>query len=388
MNAGERMTPKANEVLGKKNFHLTDCFDHVVMLTWSRWSTEMRSNRYHYAVRFARLLPVIFVQPFLTNGENYYFEQTEIAEIEILHITGEYGSRQTGLLEDALEQRGVRRPLLWIYNFNFIDYIKKSSASLRIYHATEDYLSAEFPHIDRAALLETLQKVDLLVSVSPGVRESYTSAGGYLKEDLLSPNGCDYQAWAPSEAIVKRKVWSYDPKTAFYQGNINRRIDFRLLNDVLSAMPDWEFRFCGVVSGSFNEWKELTARHRNLCFYGRLDMETMKDLAYTCSAGIIPFIQNELITRKYLPLKSFEYLAAGLPTVSTPLDSLREYGDLFKLASNTSEFIEGLEWCEAVRPDIEFMKKRLEAARLQDYDLRFDILLDRIQRIIASSENE
>ena len=37
-------------------------FDAVVMLTVSDWHEEPRSNRYHYATRFARIAPVVFVQ--------------------------------------------------------------------------------------------------------------------------------------------------------------------------------------------------------------------------------------------------------------------------------------------------------------------------------------
>lgn len=39
-------------------------FDCLVMLTWSDWHTELRSNRYHYVTRFAATgKEVVFVQP-------------------------------------------------------------------------------------------------------------------------------------------------------------------------------------------------------------------------------------------------------------------------------------------------------------------------------------
>ena len=47
----------------KNSSNLKDRFDAIVMLTWSDWFTEPVSNRYHYATRFAKHLPVIFVQP-------------------------------------------------------------------------------------------------------------------------------------------------------------------------------------------------------------------------------------------------------------------------------------------------------------------------------------
>lgn len=343
----------------------------------------MRSNRYHYATRFARHLPVIFVQPFLKKEEDFFFEETEIPSITILHITEEYGQRQTTLLNEALKQQGFKKPMLWIYNFNFIDYILNSPSLLKIYHATEDYLSPEFPHLNRDILRQVLANTDILVSVSPGVRKSYLENGGFKNEDLLLPNGCDYTFWAPPEKTLQHPSWNFDPKTAFYQGNINRRIDFSLLNGVISQMPDWEFRFCGVVNGSHKEWEQLVKQHQNLKFYGRLTPEEMRSLAFTCAVGIIPFIQSDLITQKYLPLKSFEYLASGLPVVSVPIEALKEYDDVFTLASTIPEFIKGLEKSNILRYNSDLMKRRLAVAKQQDYNSRFETLLAKISELLT-----
>lgn len=362
---------------------LSQHFDSILMLTWSNWNTEMRSNRYHYATRFANHLPVVFVQPFLKKEETFYFESTQIEGIRILHITQEYGPRQTQLLKEALAQLGFKRPLLWIYNFNFIHYILDSPSPLKIYHATEDYFSPDFSHINRESLITVLANVHLLVSVSPGVRQSYIENGSFSNQDILLPNGCDYTFWAPSPQELEKNTQSFNPQTVFYQGNINRRIDFQLLHSIMSSLPHWEFRFCGIVNQSFNEWNHLLKQNPNLKFYGRLTPPEMKELAYTCSVAIIPFVQSPMITTKYLPLKSFEYLAAGLPVVSVPIDALKAYPHVFSLASTPSEFVKALESSNSIRHDIHLMKERLSVAKLQDYHIRFQNLLLKIQQILS-----
>src|SRR6516225_204813 len=98
-----------------KPFSLNFAFDAAVMLTWSNWHTEPRSNRYHYATRFARYLPVIFVQPNAVD-DAISTECVPGHAIELLHVPGVYDLRQACMLERALAERGVRRPLLWIYN--------------------------------------------------------------------------------------------------------------------------------------------------------------------------------------------------------------------------------------------------------------------------------
>ena len=83
---------------------LSQKFDAVVMLTFSKWHTEMRSNRYHYATRFARHLPVIFVQPDLEEP-GFRYEPTEVRGMSLLHLYSRYGWKQNGLLNAALVQR-------------------------------------------------------------------------------------------------------------------------------------------------------------------------------------------------------------------------------------------------------------------------------------------
>src|SRR3990167_32875 len=92
--------------------------DSVVMLTWSNWHTESRKNRYHYATRFARYVPVIFVQPDL-NEEVFKWEKTEIPNLEILHLSDIYNGKQRRLLQQALANKNIKNPLWWIYNCKF-----------------------------------------------------------------------------------------------------------------------------------------------------------------------------------------------------------------------------------------------------------------------------
>jgi hypothetical protein len=58
--------------------------------------------------------------------------------------------------------------------------------------------------------------------------------------------------------------------------------------------------------------------------------------------GIIPFVVNAL-TLNVNPIKLREYLAAGLPVVSTRLPEIEPYGEVVHLAANEGEFIEGIE---------------------------------------------
>src|SRR5213594_3215586 len=120
-----------------KSALLSQMFDAVVMLTFSKWHTEMRSNRYHYATRFARHLPVIFVQPDLEEP-GFRYEPTEVRGMSLLHLYSRYGWKQNGLLNAALVQRRVRKSLACVYNFRFLDFLALRRNEFTVYHASED----------------------------------------------------------------------------------------------------------------------------------------------------------------------------------------------------------------------------------------------------------
>lgn len=342
------------------------------MLTWSDWHTEPRSNRYHYATRFARHLPVYFVQP---DGEeaSLRFEPAAEANITLVHVPGIYNEANAKLLDVALRTRGVFRPLQWIYNTFFDDYIQISKPRLRVYHATEDYvtpsngLRAARPEVI-APTCRVLERVDLLIAVSDGVAAAYRKHAAYGGPSLTLPNGCDYGFWNAAGAC-NHVAPDNGARVVLFQGGINARLDYQLLIGLVDRLPDWEFWFCGWDHEAPREWRALSARS-NVRYFGRLSVEAMATLAKQALVGIIPFKQDPWIERS-LPLKAYEYIACGLPVVSVPIDALRDRGELFAIETTAEGFAAAIERLATTRNEPQALTARDKAAREQSYDRRF-----------------
>jgi len=354
---------------------LRDNFDAVVMLTWSNWHDEPRSNRYHYATRFARELPVLFVQPDLDEGP-VKSEKVHGHDITILHVSRHYTAEQSSQLMQVLKELGIRRPLLWIYNVYFEHYIRRASAPMRVYHATEDYLSPKetltVAGADvQAPLKRVLQDVDLLVSVSDGVARSYEAYGGYTGSSIVLRNGCDFEFWQSSGAADYRPPED-GAKVVLFQGGVNSRLDYDLLLGLTEALPEWQFWFCGKTVDAPTDWKRLK-KQPNVRDFGLVSPEKIAELSRQALVGIIPFKQDGLM-RRSLPLKAYEYVACGLPVVSIPIDELAPEGNLFEFATTVSEFASAIKTRAQTRTDAIKIKERLEAAAGQSYDNRFPLL--------------
>ena len=354
--------------------NMEENFDAVVMLTWSDWHSEPRSNRYHFATRFAKRLPVFFVQ--LKDGiDQVEIETLDRHDISIVYINNKYGRDQTNILTSILSQRGVQKPLLWIYNSFFEDFIRFYPARLRVYHATEDYFSTSDSWTVAGVTLQdqlrrVLKEIDLVVSVSSGVAESYRDSGGYCGPSILLRNGCDFEFWKETGAF-EYAAPEGGRQVALFQGVINERLDFDLLRGLAESLPEWRFWFCGENVNPPG-WSEL-AKAPNVRDFGFVEPLEIARLAKRSTVGLIPYKQGELIARS-LPLKAYEYVACGLPVVTVPIVDLGLRPDLFAQARSAEEFRSAIEAAAPTRTDPSLIELRLAAGKAESYDRRFEDL--------------
>lgn len=362
--------------------HLRNSFDAVVMLTWSNWHTEPRSNRYHYALRFSKHRPVIFVQADL-DEPTYKFESTELQNVIILHLWNRYDRKQTHLLRKALLEKKITNPLFWVYNYLFSNFIAINKRSFIVYHATEDYLISEWRcRINKGTarfyqLLHVLNNTDLIVSVSEGVENGLVTIGQYKGEKIVATNGCDYKFFAEPIVISFKN----SKQIALYQGNIfAEKINFSLLEKLAQELPDWEFWFCGRFV--YQDRHEITLFDLpNVRYLGDLSPEKLRDCMHQATVGLMPFMETDHIIRRSFPLKAFEYLACGLPVVTVPIYALKAFSNLFYFAQTASEFKDAILQASKTRYDETLLTHRLKEAELQDYDHKFSIVYSTIKTL-------
>jgi glycosyltransferase involved in cell wall biosynthesis len=320
------------------------------------------------------MLPVFFFQP-STSLRELMTEETDVSGVEIVH----YPVRNpSAALEEALallRSRGIRRPLLWVYNFvNYVDLIKANQDAFIVFHATEDLVTpSAVSGIDtvglRAPLMDQLAVTDLLVAVSDAVADAYCRVAGYRGASLVAANGCDADFIESVRENLERRQQRPSHQVAVYQGGINYRIDFKLLIQLAQSLPEWTFVFCGRADETLEGWRELTALE-NVRYLGQLDAHGVAETMCSGSVGLIPFKQDPII-RNSLPLKAFEYVAAGLPVVSVPIDALSAHPDLFRVANTPDEFARGVIAASRSRFDAAALVARRAAARHNSYDARF-----------------
>jgi glycosyltransferase involved in cell wall biosynthesis len=127
-----------------------------------------------------------------------------------------------------------------------------------------------------------------------------------------------------------------------FSGVIDERFDYELLRELAQRRPQWQFMLLGPIV----KINPAILPHNSNVHY--LGMKSYKDLpAYFSNwdVAMLPFALNNS-TRFISPTKTPEYLAAGLPVVSTPIrDVVRTYGnaDFVQIADSASAFESAIE---------------------------------------------
>jgi glycosyltransferase involved in cell wall biosynthesis len=113
------------------------------------------------------------------------------------------------------------------------------------------------------------------------------------------------------------------PRLGFF-GVIDERMDVDLVRDAASLKPDWHFVMIGPVVKI--DVSSLPQRP-NIHWLGGKSYADLPRYLSGWDAGLMPFARNEA-TRFISPTKTPEFLAAGVPVVSTAItDVVRPYGE-------------------------------------------------------------
>jgi glycosyltransferase involved in cell wall biosynthesis len=113
------------------------------------------------------------------------------------------------------------------------------------------------------------------------------------------------------------------PRLGFF-GVVDERMDIDLVGEVAELRPDWQLVMIGPV---VKIDPATLPRRPNIHWIGGKSYADLPRYLSGWDVGFMPFALNEA-TRFISPTKTPEFLAAGVPVVSTPInDVVRPYGD-------------------------------------------------------------
>lgn len=368
--------------------------DSVVFLMFPGWRQELRANRWHYARRWARHVPVTLVQPDQRRARRSLTIEPEprIDRCSILSVLEHrVGTRMEASLAAAgqivshLRASGCERPLLWTYNPLLCGVLAAVPAVARVYHATENYF--DFPGLPDYFLNDlrtTIRLCDMVIGVSGGVANRIQAEVPDAPVRVVS-NGCDAHAYASAapdpEIVDTRNGFS---GIATFAGNINGRLDFDLLLRTAEKHPRLLLLLVGPVRDLTAKDKELWShlvRRPNVQTLGEVDPDRLPAIYAASDLGLIPYKQERFLVENGFPLKALEMGAAGLPVVTTPLRPLEGLTGAIAVTDGPEAFVSAVErtgrhsLSESKRAELKMLCER------NDYDAKFLEIVEHLRSL-------
>lgn len=261
---------------------------------------------------------------------------------------------------------------VWLYTPLALELGRALRPSLLVYDVMDDL--ASFRHAPEELRLRQGQALKEADVVFTGGRSLHRSVLQHRAHDThLFPSGVEPEHYA---AAVRRRKPKPRP-VAGYVGVVDERLDLDLLADLAAALPDWEVQIVGPVvkidPASLPEADNLT-------YLGPRPYPVLPDVMAGFDVALMPFALNEA-TRSISPTKTLEYLAAGLPVVSTPVpDVVADYGHLVDLQEDGRGFAEA---CRRVR--CHDPEERAHTARPLLHWQHWDTIASRMAAILAET---
>lgn len=170
-----------------------------------------------------------------------------------------------------------------------------------------------------------------------------------IRNDVVYlPNGVRYKDFQKENYLEPEDFVKYKEfKKCIYVGAIAEWIDKSLIEYILKNNPDIHFFFIGPIH--WNGLEELK-RFQNLHLLGKKQYEDIPNYMHFADVAIIPFEIN-ILTDAINPVKLYEYLASGLPTVTTAFKEIRYIDGPFYIAENNEQFDKMLKDAVSIKKD-------------------------------------
>lgn len=250
--------------------------------------------------------------------------------------------RMRGLLAELIERHGIRKPVLWHQSPMFAPVSREVEASVVVYDCMDELSSFAFAPPE---LLERerdlLERADLVFT---GGRSIWEAKRDRHPSVHLFPSGIDVPHFARAREVRPEPadLAPIPHPRLGYVGVIDERIDLELIREAASLRPEWSWVLIGPVAKID---PASVPRAPNLHYPGMKQYPELPAYLAHWDVALMPFALNEA-TRFISPTKTPEYLAAGLPVVSTPVrDVVRTYGEpgLVEIAEGAKAFVRACE---------------------------------------------
>ncbi len=350
-------------------------------------------------INFGKVLLTQFKKGFFTLGR--LFKGYKVADnvliytpIKFLPFTkfySEYFAKQINNLTKNFF-KNENKTILWIYNVeiehleSYLDGVNKDYLlydCVDYYAGFPRYATKESKDVFLKVEKDLTQKADLVFATAPGLVERLKK---YNSRTYYTPNVGDFELFHD----IKEKYRNDTPlelknvkhPIVGYIGALDTyKFDYEILKEAATTYPDYSFVIIGDIALKDREGtlKELGLEQiSNIYFLGSIPfIKTPKYMAQF-DAELIPYVYNDYTVGGCFPVKFFNTMSAGIPSIVTDLPVFTLYRDITYISKGKADFVANIK--KALEEDSEQKyKERVSVASENTWDSKVSAMLHLIK---------
>ncbi len=279
-----------------------------------------------------------------------------------------------GRVRSALVRFGRGPVQVWSFTPDVSYLLGRFGEEKVLYYCVDDH--AAFSGYDREQVLrdeaDLCRRADLVVTTSQALQEAKSPLN---PNTILVTHGVDYGHFSKAlrdDLPLPDDIRDIPHPILGFFGLIRDWVDLDLVAEVARRRPDWHVVLLGDATVDLAPYRGIPNMH----FLGRRPYEQLPAYCKAFDVGLVPFKINEL-TRSVNPIKLREYLAAGLPVVSTPLPEVMGSKQGVEITDTPEAIVSAVESCLATGR--ETLQARARAMACEDWPHKVEQICTRLQ---------
>jgi len=361
------------------------CFSHL------RWNFVFQRPQ-HLMSRCAQSRRVFFIEEPIYEPDKKEHLRTTVCSrsgVRVLtpvltHQTDAASQTVKRMLHVYFRSARVSQPIVWVYSPMWLDCLPDNADASAVIYDCMDELSM-FKHAPPRLRVNETELLKIADFVFTGGVSLYEYKRDLHPRVYPFPSGVDITHFAQARATSgERDEQAAIPHPRFgFAGVIDERMDLDLIREVASRRPDWQFIMIGPV---VKIDAASLPRGQNLHWLGMQDYRDLPAFFAGWDVAIMPFALNDA-TRFISPTKTPEFLAAGLPVVSTPVrDVVRPYGELglARIAKDADEWIAAIECAMTFKMGMKWRERADAFLETMTWDCVWSSMNQLVEELLAS----
>ncbi len=323
---------------------------HLICFSHLRWNFVFQRPQ-HIMTRLSGEMKVTYIEEPVFDGDDepvYTHSQVNDSLTVITpHLTAgisrdEENRQLEHLLTALIEGDRQEELLLWYYTPMALQFSRALQPGMIVYDCMDELSAFKFAPAELQNLeAELFTLADLVFT---GGHSLYQHKKNYHSMVYPFPSSIDKEHFGlarVNKEIPRDQDGIPGVKLGFF-GVIDERFDQELIHQIALKRPSWQIILIGPV---VKIDPAALPTEANIHYLGPKSYDELPLYLSGWDIALIPFLLNES-TRFISPTKTPEYLAAGVPVISTAIrDVIEPYGQekLVAICSGADEFIEAAE---------------------------------------------